>query len=64
MMKGLKVAFTLVWAVVSIGALVAIPFVRPEVVIVLVVIAVALSGAMWLMMKFEKKKDRAPDSKA
>jgi len=63
MLKGLKIAFTLVWAVVSIGALVTIPFVRPETVVVLVVIAVALSGAMWLMMKFEKKKDSAPDSK-
>jgi len=64
MVKGLKVAFALVWAVVSIGALVAIPFVRPGIVVVLVVIALALSGAMWLMMKFEKKKDGAPNSKA
>lgn len=47
---------------VAFGGLVAIPFVRPEIVVVLVAVTLALSGAMWLMMKFEKKKDRALDS--
>jgi hypothetical protein len=50
----LKTAYTIAWAVVSVGGLIAIPFVRPEIVIILVIVILIMSIGMRLMLRNEK----------
>lgn len=51
----LKTVYTIVWAVVSIGGLIAIPFVRPEIVVILVIAIVTMSIGMRLILRYEKE---------